>query len=209
MRRTVEPEILDGLLADDPEAVRSRRDLRRINVLMGNLTWMQRAMRKLPEGGGRCLVEIGAGEGGLLERVRDDFDSVRGVDLAPRPAGLSAEIGWIQGDVFEYLGEGDLLAANLFLHHFKDGRLRELGERVRKFKALCFSEPRRSRWAILEGYALVPFVNRVTRHDMMVSVRAGFVRGELPELLGLGAGWEVREEVSLLGACRLLAWRAD
>jgi 2-polyprenyl-3-methyl-5-hydroxy-6-metoxy-1,4-benzoquinol methylase len=209
MRRRVEPEILDGLPADDPEAVRSRRDLRRINVLMGNLAWMQRAMRMLPEGCAGRLVEIGAGEGELLERVRNDFESVRGVDLAPRPAGLSAEIGWIQGDVFEYLGEGDVLAANLFLHHFEDERLRELGERMQEFKALCFSEPRRSRRAILEGYALVPFVNRVTRHDMMVSVRAGFVRGELRELLGLGAGWEVREEVSLLGACRLLAWRAD
>ena len=78
---------------------------------------------------------------------------------------------------------------------------------VRSFGVLCFSEPWRSRLALAEGYAMCPVVNRVTRHDMLVSIRAGFVPGELAELLGLGSGWVVREDVSLLGACRLLAWR--
>ncbi|NNC87531.1 MAG: hypothetical protein HKN82_03605 [Akkermansiaceae bacterium] len=208
MRRKVMAEILDALPADDPEAVASRRDLRRINALMGNFRWMRRAMRALPGDRRGGLVEIGAGDGGFLEMVRGDFETVTGVDLAPRPATLDERIGWRQGDVSEGLGGGDVLAANLFLHHFEDGRLRELGAAAREFRAVCFSEPWRSRLALAEGYAMCPFVTRVTRHDMLVSIRAGFVRGELPDLLGLGAGWEVREEVSLLGAYRLLAWRA-
>jgi hypothetical protein len=40
MLRQVLPEILDHLPADDPEAIGSRRDLRRINFLMGNKRWI-------------------------------------------------------------------------------------------------------------------------------------------------------------------------
>ena len=42
---------------------------------------------------------------------------------------------------------------------------------------------------------------------MMVSIRAGFRNGELRELLDLGNEWEWKEEVSLLGGLRVLAWR--
>ena len=37
LTRCVEPETLDHLREDDPRAIRSRRDLRRINRIMGNL----------------------------------------------------------------------------------------------------------------------------------------------------------------------------
>ena len=120
---------------------------------------------------------------------------------------MSEEIAWLQGDVFEELSAGDLLIANLFLHHFTDQQLGELAQRMREFQAICISEPWRSRISLSEGYALWPLVNRVTRHDMVVSIRAGFVRGELPELLGLDARWKIEEQVSLLGACRLIAYR--
>ena len=210
MERLVEPEILDRLAPDDPEAIGSRRDLRRINALMGNFRWMKRAILNLPADRRRKIVEVGAGDGGFLHHMKDKFTSVQAVDLAPRPEGLSQKIEWRQGDVFSELtshttsSEG-VLAANLFLHHFQDDQLEELGALAQRFDVLCFSEPWRSQVAMAEGYTLWPFVNRVTRHDMIVSIRAGFVRGELPALLGMGCGWDVREEVSFLGACRLLA----
>ncbi len=37
LMRRVEAETLDHLREDDPRAIRSRRDLRRINRIMGNL----------------------------------------------------------------------------------------------------------------------------------------------------------------------------
>ena len=45
--RLLVPEILDGLPPEDPEARRSRRDLRRINFLMGNERWIARQVREL------------------------------------------------------------------------------------------------------------------------------------------------------------------
>src|SRR3954469_16731047 len=41
MLRRVEPETLDHLPETDPQAVRSRRDLRRVNRVMGNLRILQ------------------------------------------------------------------------------------------------------------------------------------------------------------------------
>ena len=42
--RTLEPEWLDELPADDPRAMRSRRDLLRINALMTNSTLVAREL---------------------------------------------------------------------------------------------------------------------------------------------------------------------
>jgi 2-polyprenyl-3-methyl-5-hydroxy-6-metoxy-1,4-benzoquinol methylase len=205
----VDPEILDGLAPDDPEAVKSRRDLLRINRLMGNSVWMSQALEWAGENTGGPIWELGAGDGVMLDPLVDAGWEVTGVDLAERPGDLPEGIGWRQGDVFEVLGDGveGVVAANLFLHHLSDEELEKLGGLVSKCQVLCFSEPWRSRWALLEGALLWPFVSRVTRHDMMVSIRAGFRTGELPELLGLGDEWTIQEQCTKLGAYRLLAWK--
>ena len=43
--RHLEPELLDGLPADDPRAIASRRDLVRINALMFQARFMASLMR--------------------------------------------------------------------------------------------------------------------------------------------------------------------
>ena len=66
LARTVAPETLDALPADDPRAVRSRGDLRRIHVAMGTTGVLARALREaLPSPPGRPLrlLELGAGDG--------------------------------------------------------------------------------------------------------------------------------------------------
>lgn len=210
MLRLVEPEILDRLPADNPEAVRSRRDLRRINFLMGNERWIARRIARLPSSR-KGVWEIGAGEGRLLQRMamRHPEMPLTGCDLAPRPADLPDRIVWRQGDVFDELptASGGVLIANLFLHHFADPLLARFGSLLANFDALCINEPHRSSLAIAQGRLLLPFVGPVTRHDMLVSIRAGFRRGELPERLGLTGGWRVREETTWRGAIRVLAWR--
>src|SRR5512145_617924 len=68
MRRLIQPEILDRLAADDPRAIQSRRDLRKINAFMGHIGLVTRALgatRPMP----RHIVELGAGDGTLLLRV--------------------------------------------------------------------------------------------------------------------------------------------
>lgn len=213
MQRLVEPEIIDQLPPDHPDVARSRRDLRMINFLMGNERWISRKIALHPGPLGRGVLEIGAGEGTLLKRLAAKHPGIPlcGCDLAPRPAGLPARIAWEQRDVFEVLASmeaGGVLAANLFLHHFKDEELPAFGPLLEKFEVLAINEPYRTAQAMADARIILPLVGRATKHDMIVSIRGGFALGEMPRLLGLDpARWQVIEETTWRGGIRMLAWR--
>ncbi len=71
--RTVLPEVLDGLAADDLDAQRSRRDLQRVHRAMGTRAMLLRALRALPLARARSaspvplrVLELGAGDGSLM-----------------------------------------------------------------------------------------------------------------------------------------------
>ena len=68
VRRLV-PEILDGLAADDPAAIASRRDLVRVNALMFQDRIMIGLMRKHVRAGPLRILEIGAGDGRFMLAV--------------------------------------------------------------------------------------------------------------------------------------------
>jgi hypothetical protein len=209
MERVVEPEILDLLPAGDPAARRSRRDLRLLNALMGNERWLERQVVRHARAAVCGVVELGAGEGRLAARLARRFP-VTAVDLAPRPCGLPGQVEWRQGDVLAVLPglTGGVLVTNLFLHHFEGEALAMLGRAAAGFAVVCGCEPWRVPLAHWLGHLMGPWVNPVTRHDLHASIRAGFRRGELPELLGLaGGGWEWRESADLRGALRLVAGR--
>src|SRR3954471_20188500 len=72
MERVVEPELLDSLAADDPRAVHSRHDLRRINQWMGNSRHLCAAMKALTTPP-RRILEIGAGDGTLMLKIARAF----------------------------------------------------------------------------------------------------------------------------------------
>jgi 2-polyprenyl-3-methyl-5-hydroxy-6-metoxy-1,4-benzoquinol methylase len=212
MQRVVEPEIIDQLPPDHPDVVRSRIDLKVINFLMGNERWIARQIREFPEARAKGVLEIGAGEGTLLEKLAKHHPGIplKACDLAPRPPWLEDGIVWDQRDVFECLAEesGGILAANLFLHHFEEPELRRFAPLMRNFELICINEPFRTAQTIMDARFMLPFVGRATKHDMVVSIKAGFVPGELPELLGLaGPDWQVREETCWRGGLRVLASR--
>jgi hypothetical protein len=211
--RVVVPELLDHLPADDPEAVRSRRDLQRVNALMGNDRWICRRTGRFPEAARRGIVEIGAGAGHLCSRLANRFVEapVAAYDLTPRPAGLLPRIRWHQGDVFDVQEppEGGILIANLFLHHFEAEALAGLGRRwIPRFDVLIFNEPDRARLPHLLGWLIHPWINRVTRHDMHVSIKAGFGTGELTRTLAVEPShWSIEETSTWRGARRVVAFR--
>jgi 2-polyprenyl-3-methyl-5-hydroxy-6-metoxy-1,4-benzoquinol methylase len=205
--RVVRPEILDSLPVDDPAAQRSRRDLRLINAMMGNFHWVERQIERIPAA--TSLVEIGAGEGMLSTRLARKFPEkhLTAIDLAPCPKNL-AGVTWRQGDLFQILPElsGDVLLGVMIVHHFSDKQLAELGRALAAFRVLVFCEPWRAFLPEVWGGVMWPIVGEVTRHDMPVSVRAGFRPGELPRLLNL-ANWKIEEAVDWRGSMRLVAWR--
>jgi hypothetical protein len=209
--RLVEPEILDSLPADDPEAIRSRRDLRWLDHWLGNSRWILERIAT-DEHAAAGVVELGAGDGRLCAQLRAALQqgNVTGIDLQPRPVGMDRSIRWIEGDVFETAADmrGGICVASLLLHHFDAAALRVLGGLLNGFSSLIFCEPLRSRAPLIFSKIASPFVGRVTRHDMPVSIRAGFVRDELADLLGLNhRSWRIDESTSIRGILRFHATR--
>ena len=215
MPRSIEPEWLDELAAHDPRAIQSRRDLRRVNTLMWNASLIARELKRNVHAGGlKSIAELGAGDGTLMLRLAkktaaqckdvqlvllDQQDIVSPKTLAGfRPLGWRAEP--VATDVFTWLAQPadqvyDVIIANLFLHHFDAERLALLlslaAQRTRLFIA-C--EPRRSSLALLGSRLLgVVGCNDVSRHDAIVSVRAGFNGQELSALWPTSSGWVLRE----------------
>lgn len=213
--RRVEPERLDELPPDDPDAIRSRRDLRRLNVWMGNVGIMARLLERVGASHRvRLVIDLGAGDGVFLLGVARQLgphwrgmtavlvDRVMPVSAATRQA--FARVGWqvevVTADVFAGLAhipprDGTLVFANLFLHHFHQEPLRELLAQVAaRARGFAACEPRRSQLA-LGASRLLGLIgcNAVTRHDAVASVRAGFEGREISELWPPGAAWSVEE----------------
>ena len=202
--RILEPEWLDELPPQDARAVRSRADLRRVNWLMGNARLIARV---LSTGNFTRIADLGSGDGHLMlriaQRLRRPGVELSLVDRAPvvSEATLAefGRIGWrvrvVARDALAFLREEpvEVVVANLFLHHLDPEALRQVfkvcGERA-QLVAAC--EPRRSQLALL-GCRLMWFIgaNDVTRHDAIVSVRAGFTGRELSELWQ--APWQLDE----------------
>lgn len=187
--------------------MRSRADLRLINTVMGNHRWLERT---LAQGGasapGFRVVELGAGDGSLARRLLRRFPALcyEAIDFAPAPADLPNGCRWHARDLFEVLPDlkGDAVIANLFLHHFPEEALRQIGRIVDHFPLIAFCEPWRQARFHAAGYALrLLGINRVTRHDLHVSIDAGFTGDELPRLLGLENGGG-RVETTWLGGYR-------
>lgn len=214
MKRVVEPEILDGLATNDPAAVASRRDLRLINRIMGNTRWLRRSLmlKVRPQD---LVVELGAGDGSLGLSLAWDGEYT-GLDLAPMPHAWPENFDWLQGDLFKPNSEAStrlqgasVVIGGLILHHFSEEKLRELGSLIRSARLLIFCEPARRGWHIWQGKALrLLGINQVTRHDLPISVRAGFLGNELSEMLGLDlSDWSVRVQTTFFGAYRFVAER--
>ena len=144
------------------------------------------------------------------------LDRLDSVDPAVS-AGLAA-LGWeakvVTADVFDWLAERqpsatDWVLANLFLHHFSHqqltGLLQLLATRTTLFLA---TEPRRSGFALAASHLLgLVGCNAVTRHDAVVSVRAGFRDTELSALWPRQDDWCLSEGDTGLFTHYLLARR--
>ncbi len=213
--RRLTAELLDQLPADDPAAIRSRRDLRLINRLMGNFGWLRWQLR---EGLSRFdsrpfVVELGAGCGTFALSVSEMPIDYAAIDLIPQPGNWPRDWRWCQGDLFHWYPQlqTDIVVANLFLHHFPESSLADLGRLIRSSscRVILLNEPSRHAMHLYQGKLLrLAGINAVTRHDMDVSIRSGFRDDELAEALELDrAEWSWRVTRTWLGAYRLIATR--
>lgn len=212
--RVVRPEILDTLSPDDPGAVANRRDLRFLNRFMGTWAWIGRRLRAVPEGS-VGILEAGAGEGDLgryllRKGAVSPSSGYTGLDLWARPEGWPAQWGWLKCDLFEFIADPlpQVFVANLLLHQFEDEQLVKLGEKLAAIPRWIICEPLRVPWSIWGLALLRPFgLHPVSWHDGRVSIRAGFRRDELAELLGAGEkGRRFAVSEDPRGSYRLVSW---
>jgi hypothetical protein len=212
MNRACEPELLDSLPHDHPDAVHNRRDLRLINRIMRNRAWFERALPPLLHPGERVL-EVGAGMGEMALGLNSRGIAVDGLDLWPRPSAWPADREWHVADLrtFEGYGAYTAVIGNLIFHQFNEAELAQLGARIRRTARVVIAcEPRRS--ALLQTMMAVaaPLLgaNHVTRHDAHVSIAAGFRGDELAAALGMTAAqWDITRTVTAFGASRMVARR--
>jgi len=212
LHRQLVPELLDALPASDPEAVHSRRDLRRINTLMGNTRWFLRSLTSLIDSGDSTL-ELGAGRGDLAEALSRQGVPVDALDRCPPSIEWPSTRSWHEADALKFNDYSlySVVIGNLIFHHFSTTELAVLGAKFnRSARLIVACEPARYRCFQLLFAIIAPLIgaNHVTRHDANVSVAAGFRGDELARALGLEpAVWECQISTSVFGAYRLIARR--
>lgn len=215
--RRLEPEWLDELPADDPRAMRSRRDLKRINGWMLQTAIMSRLLLSHSTQAPKQIVELGAGDGTFMlavaRRLAKHWPDVtltfvdRQNIVSPNTHDGFRKLGWqtesVTADIFAYFAKerdnAGIVTANLFLHHFEDEPLRELLTGLAKRTSLFVAcEPLRAARALWGSRMLfVIGCNDVSRHDAVVSVRAGFRGHELSALWPKEPGWSLQERATL------------
>lgn len=183
--RVVSIEALDCLEPDNPDAMRSRKDLHRVHRAMGTHRIVLRALQSLtarhPKGVPLRILEIGAGDGRLMLGIAhalapDRLPAVltlldRQALVEPITIARYAEVGWSAtqavGDVLDLAagvleldgaaeqGPWDLMVANLFLHHFEGTQLDALLHFIVRHSLAFFACEPRRDWLTMAGSHLI------------------------------------------------------
>ena len=179
---------------------------------MRNHVIMTRALENNLPNAPKQIVELGAGDGNFLlriaQRISPRWPSVQATLLDLQKNVFAAtlasftELGWhaeaVVADVFDWspaVGVESVVVANLFLHHFEDAPLSTLLRKISKDTKLFVAvEPHRFTWPSLVGQLLwLIGCNDVTRHDAVVSIRAGFAGEEMSALWPDKNNWQLTE----------------
>jgi hypothetical protein len=230
MERIVLPELLDVLPPQDQAALRSRRDLRRLNAIMGHSRVMARVLQKnLPASHEPHIVELGAGDGhfilGVARRLDGHWPDAKAT-LVDQLAALDPEIqrqfknlGWqIRLEIAEAAAwlrhsapSEKIVLSNLFFHQFDTEPLAEMLRLAALSSRLVVAlEPRRAWLPRICGRLLwVIGCGPVTCHDGHISVCAGFSGDELSALWPDKKNWELVERPVGLFSHLFIARRKD
>jgi hypothetical protein len=218
--RSVEPELLDEMPADDPTVIRARRDLKRLNAVILQAGIMAPiVLRQWTRSRPRTILDLGCGDGifmlSVARRLAPRWPDVT-VTLLDRQSIVSREtqdafaaLGWkaepVAADVLDHLGQikspgVDIITTNLFLHHFHQAQLAQmLGLTAQSAQLVVACEPRRNKFALRASRLLWAIgCNEVSLHDAIVSVRAGFSDQELSALWPDPDRWELQEYAARL-----------
>ena len=213
-QRQINPELLERLPVNDPRAIHSRHDLRRINAIMMHARIISRTLVRYCKAPPRNIIDLGSGDGTLMLKIARrfspgwrnvcvvllDHQNIVSTETRDWFSHLQWHVEPLGADVFDFLRlsppmSSDAIIANLFLHHFEDWQLKRLlNYAARQASLFVACEPRRGRMPLLlSAMTRAIGANGVTRHDAVASVCTGFRGRELSSLWPKSDRWWLRE----------------
>lgn len=203
--RSTEPERLDSPTFGGVELKRALDDISTFNRWLGGhrslIRAFERALHHVPKAGPLRVVDVGCGNGDGLRALARWAEKkpleleLYGVDANPTIVNIARSeskgyaINYVVGDAFGselQALEPDVVVANQFFHHFTSPELhRYLPLLLRETRALVMCDLHRHTLAHLGFAVLARLVgaSSIARDDGLVSIRRGFVRRDLQELV--------------------------
>jgi SAM-dependent methyltransferase len=197
MDRVDSVELLDDPSLSDAVVAEAYRGLARTNRWLGNTRAIVKRLKGSPV---RSVLDLGCGQGALLEEIRDTLGlSVMGLDLRPA-SGASLEI--LTGDaVKDALPQADVALAVLMIHHLSEDEIvrliRNVSRSSRRFIILDLVRHGLPLW--LFRIFVAPLLSHINAADGITSVRRAYTPRELGDIVNRavqGTGARVRHTVA-------------
>jgi SAM-dependent methyltransferase len=179
MKRSLDPEIMDGGNVSEEVRRKFHADLRLIHRFMDNGSKLIERLR-----GAQSVIDIGCGDGELLALVRERTGAaVQGVDLVEQPEAL---VPVIQADATrDPLPVADVAISSMVIHHLTEQQaidlIRNVGRSCGRFVILDLVRHPLPLW--LYTIFLCPFLSRVGAADGRQSVKRAFTGVEMRGLV--------------------------
>jgi hypothetical protein len=203
--RSMEEEYIDSPQCEPQIVNRSHRFMRMVNRYLGGTGVVKAFVRRaaaekgegrlsiLDIGSGTCDIAVAVARWARQRDIEVRFTCVekrhevcaRGREAIARN-GL-ANIAVVQGDIFEYEPEEmfDYAVGSMFFHHLTEAEIERLLVRLAKFvrNGVLINDLHRSFLNYAGCLLLWPVLGRDVLHDALVSIRKGFRRRELEDML--------------------------
>jgi ubiquinone/menaquinone biosynthesis C-methylase UbiE len=200
LKRYAQPELMDDFLIQDERIDLALRELRLINYFLGGNTGSKRGVAKMIANLANekiYLLDAGSGSSDVLNDLKKKHKSVQVISLdrnkrvcnfIKKNNNFKPMIVCADALFLPFKNKSiDIIHTSLFLHHFDNKSLKII---LKKFgdvakQGLVINDLRRSLCAFggIKILTLLFSKSELVKYDAPVSVRKGFIKSELIELL--------------------------
>ncbi|HSR18237.1 MAG TPA: methyltransferase domain-containing protein [Ignavibacteriaceae bacterium] len=212
LKRSTKKEMMDDFSITDKRIDSALAELELINKYLGGISVSKKGIGKFYTPGNSNLnfkiLDAGSGSSEILLKIREGFKeiSICSLDKNQQACHYSKNknsLNIICGDIF-YLplkkGYFDIVHASLLLHHFSIDELKEIFGNLLLLvkKGVVINELRRNIFALIGIKILTLFFSKseLVRNDAPLSVKKGFVKKELKNILAAlpAAGYSIKRK---------------
>ena len=183
MVRVDDTELLEDPALPEDVAATAYRDLARTQRLLGNTRAILRRL-ECERGKMKRVLDIGCGQGALLEQIRRDFGvDVVGIDLRPAP---SAPVPIVTGNAaVDPLPPADVAVSICLAHHLSEADVVNLIRNVSKSCRRLILVDLVRHWIPLTLFRVFmsPFLHRINAADGITSIKRSYTPRELRNIV--------------------------